>query len=91
MGWSLEFWTNQIPIPFSVGAFDGAQGPNTFAGLPGIYVSGQGIGCDFTAGTFQVHDVTCVGGNVQSLLLTFEQLCGITTGPALRGCLRYSR
>jgi hypothetical protein len=55
---------------------------------PGIDISGNGSGCNQTAGRFEVKDVALDSkGAVQRLWITYEQDCGGGT-PALQGEIR---
>src|SRR5919204_3570658 len=81
--WLLQF-TAPGGAPLSPGVYANAQ---RFAddSHPGLDVSGMGRGCNDTSGSFTVLDVSYGPyGYLQSLHVTFEQRCGVSTA-ALRG------
>lgn len=83
-----DFWLLEFTAPggarLSPGVYANAQ-RSADAGHPGLDVSGMGRGCNDLSGSFTVLDVSYGPyGYLQSLHVTFEQRCGVSTA-ALRG------
>lgn len=65
--------------------------PFQSAGHPGLTLTSAGRGCNTSLGTFQVHRLSVVNGEVSRLLVTFEHSCNNDPANMVRGCVSFTR
>ncbi|WP_181771580.1 hypothetical protein [Amycolatopsis pittospori] len=65
--------------------------PITYAGGARIYAISLGLGCEDDYSTYTVSHLERDAEGLTALDVTFEQLCGDPTAPALRGEVHYRR
>lgn len=68
--------------------YDGARRAAFADVAPGLEVTGSGRGCNELTGSFTVHEIEVVGGELVRFAATFEQYCDGSDAP-LRGSLSY--
>lgn len=87
--WYVWFATDAIPAPLAVGHYpDAMREPFEDPGHPGLWIAGNGAGCNMIGGQFEIHDLEIVDGTIQRITATWEQFCEL--GPhALRGCVHW--
>ena len=88
--WQLEFAAADGQL-LTVGTYEGAvRHPFEGPGQPGLWVAGDGRGCNMLTGRFEVLELVLGGGSdVVSFRATFEQHCEGASA-ALRGEVRYN-
>jgi hypothetical protein len=91
--WAFAFSSEQLDLPLVPGVYELAEAQaSESAYRPGMYVAGNGLGCNRIAGRFQVHEYERSGGAVDSVTISFEQHCepyDEEPQGLLRGCVHY--
>jgi hypothetical protein len=90
-----ESWSIPLTAPVGEqlhpGTYYNAEGAFQTGRAPGLYVSGDGRGCDQIYGTFAINQIaTDVSGNVTLLDATFTQQCESPTAPLLQGIVKFN-
>ena len=87
--WDVWIRTALIPAPLEMGVYEDAQRtPFEDEGRPGLSVSGDHRGCNRLSGSYEVHELEVVDGNVESITLTWSQSCE-PSGAVLLGCAHW--
>jgi hypothetical protein len=92
---AIESWSIPLTAPVGEqlhpGTYYNAEGAFQTGRAPGLYVSGDGRGCDQIYGTFAINQIaTDVSGNVTLLDATFTQQCESDTAPLLQGIVKFN-
>jgi FG-GAP-like repeat/Divergent InlB B-repeat domain len=68
--------------PLTVGTYEGAAQFPTNGNVPGLNLTGRGVGCGQVAGRFVIRELTRLqDGSIDRLAVDFEQRCEITKPP----------